>query len=215
MIKILASLFGVFIIVATSELLYKHKMLMVEDRRKFVHILSGVFIAFWPHWMSWSAIEIIGLLIVFGVGINRKYDIFKFSKNIHRETYGEYFFGLAVTACALLTHDKTFFALAMLIMALSDGFAALAGKHFGQKTSYKVLGYTKTIVGTLTFWFVTLCILGAGLLFAHDQISLMSYYWLVLFMPPLLALVENIFVWGLDDLAAPIIVVIALRLAQV
>jgi phytol kinase len=214
MVKILASLFGVFIILVISELLYKRKMLMVEDRRKFVHILSGCFIAFWPWWMSWLAIELIGLAVVLGVAINRKYDIFKFSKNIRRETYGEYFFGLAMTICALIAHNRMFFAIAILVMALADGFAALAGKHFGQKSRYKVFGYTKTITGTLTFWFTSVCVLAVGVLFAHDYIPLLGYYWLVLVLPPVLALVENVFVWGLDDLATPIIVVIALRMAQ-
>jgi len=214
MIKIIASLLGVLLILLISEWLYTRHMLMVEDRRKFVHILSGAFIAFWPYWMSWNAIQIIGLLIVLGVALNRKYDVFKFSKNIHRETYGEYFFGLAMTACAMLTHNKIFFTLAILILALSDGFAALVGKHYGQKSKYKVFGNTKTVAGTLTFWFVTVCILGTGVLFAHDYIPLINYYWLVLFLPPLLCLVENVFVWGLDDLAVPVITVLVLRLAQ-
>jgi dolichol kinase len=196
-----------------SEWLYKHKMLLVEDRRKFVHILAGAFIAFWPLWMSWFAVEVIGLLIVLGVALNRKYDLFKFSKNIHRETYGEYFFGLAITACALLTHNNVFFAIAILILALSDGFAALAGKHFGKNSRYQVFGNTKTVIGTATFWFVTLCILGVGVLFAHDYIPLLNYYILLVFLPPILCLVENVFVWGLDDLAVPVIAVIFLRLA--
>lgn len=214
MIKIIASLLGIFLIMLISEWLYNRKMLMVEDRRKFVHILSGVFIAFWPHWMSWFAIEIVGMLIVLGVVINRKYDFFKFSKHIQRETYGEYFFGLAVTACALLTHNMVFFAIAMLILALSDGFAALVGKHYDKNTKYTVFGNTKTVAGTLTFWFVTICIIGTGALFAHDFIPLTNYYWLVVVLPPLLCLVENVFVWGLDDLAVPILTVVVLRLAQ-
>lgn len=214
MVKIIASLAGILAIVLVTEMLYKKKLLQVEDRRKFVHILSGAFIAFWPNWMSWYAIEIIGLLIVLGVAVNRKYDIFKFSKHIHRETYGEYFFGLAVTLCALLTHDKVFFAIAMLILALSDGFAALMGKHYGKTSQYKVFGNTKTLAGTLAFWFVTLCILATGLLFAHDSVSLENYYWLVLFMPPILSLVESVFVWGLDDLAVPVLTVLLLNLAQ-
>jgi dolichol kinase len=214
MVNVILCLLGLALFILISEQLYKRKLLKPEDRRKFVHICSGCFIAFWPWLISWRAIQILGLLIVVGSAINNHFNVFRFSKGIHRRTYGEYYFGLAVTACALLTDVKVFFMIAMLEMAVADGLAAVVGKRMGGKTTYKVFGNNKSLVGTLTFWFASLCVIGTGLIFAHDYITYRNYYWLILLLPPALTLIENLFVWGLDDLAVPIVVILALNLAS-
>jgi dolichol kinase len=63
----------------------------------------------------------------------------------------------------------------MLHVALADGFAAIIGTKYGRAWAYKVFGQTKTIIGSMTFWVVSLCILGIGLLFAHDLIPFSHY----------------------------------------
>ncbi|MDB5161198.1 MAG: dolichol kinase [Candidatus Saccharibacteria bacterium] len=214
MFNIATCFVGSLSLLVISEYLYKYKLLIAEDRRKFVHITVGTFIAFWPWLIGWRTIQAIGLLMALGVAVNRRYDIFRYSKGIHRKTYGEYYFALAVTFCALLTTNKLFFALAVLHMALADGLAAITGKHFGKKLRYKVFTQDKTLVGTMTFWFVSLCILGIGIPFAHNYIDYNHYYWLIGLLPPALALTENFAVFGLDDIAIPVVVVLVLNLAR-
>ncbi|HET9850176.1 MAG TPA: hypothetical protein VFP35_00915 [Candidatus Saccharimonadales bacterium] len=133
---------------------------------------------------------------------------------MNRRTYGDYFFALSVTVCAMITTNKVFFMAAILMMALADGLAALAGKKFGKRLKYTVFGQTKTGVGTMTFWFTAVCILDIASLLAHNSLVYNHYYWLILLLPPGLTIVENLGVYGLDNLLVPVLTVVVLRLAQ-
>ncbi len=213
MLAIIACLGGIFVILATSEILYKQKILEGEYLRKFVHISSGTFIAFWPWLVSWRTIEIISLVMLGVVIFNHRSKTIHMNGNIKRLTYGGMLFPLGVLASALLTHNKFFFALAVLHLALADGLAAVVGTAYGKKFSYKIFRQVKTLVGTMTFWFISLCILSVGLLFAHDFIPFDHYLPLLIFLPPILAFFENLAVLGLDNVVVPVAVVLALQLA--
>jgi dolichol kinase len=215
MLDIAACLIGAFSFMVISETLYNAKLLNAEGRRKFLHICTGSFVAIWPWLISWRAIQIIGLLMLIGTVINREHTFFRFTKDINRTTFGDYSFALAVLCSSVLTHNKVFFALAIFHLALADGLAAIIGKQFGKKYKYKVFGQTKSLIGTMTFWFVSLCILGIGIPFAHDIISYSNYIWLIALLPPLLAMMENLFVYGLDNVIIPVAVILALRLATI
>jgi uncharacterized membrane protein len=65
----------------------------------------------------------------------------------------------------------------------------------------------------MTFWLASLCILGVGLLFAHDIIAFNHYALLLILLPPTLAFLENLAVLGLDNVVVPVAVVLALQLA--
>jgi dolichol kinase len=127
--------------------------------------------------------------------LNRQLKIMHYLGNIRQKTYGEVFLALAITTTALITDNKIFFAIAMLQVALADGFAAIIGTKFGKMWQYKVFYQTKSILGSMTFWIVSLCVLGAGLLAAHDVIPISHF--------------------GTDNLAIPVTVIIALNMAQV
>ena len=113
-----------------------------------------------------------------------------------------------------MTDEKAFFALGMLSMALADGLANIIGQRYGKNWQYKFLGHTKTVVGSMTVWLVSMSILGVGLLLARDIVDYSAYTTLLIAVPPLLVLVENIALWGLDNLLVPVIIVAALNLTQ-
>ena len=214
MLALIACLGGIFAILVISEILYKQKILEGEYLRKFVHISSGIFIAFWPWLVSWRTIELISLSMLAVVIINHRSKTIHLGGNIKRLTYGGMLFPLGVLASALLTHNKFFFALAVLHLALADGLAAVIGITYGKRFSYKIFHQLKTLAGTMTFWFASLSILGVGLLFAHDYISFNHYALLLILLPPILASLENLAVLGLDNLIVPVAVVLALQLAS-
>jgi dolichol kinase len=214
MLVIIACLFGVFALLVFGNILSEKKIIAGEYQRKFVHMTVGTFVASWPWLMGWTAIALIGLLMLLVVHLNRSRKFFKFTKNIKRTSYGDYLFALAITACALLTTNKIFFAIAILHLALADGLAAIIGKEFGASWKYKVLRQTKTILGSMTFWFVSLYILGTGMLFAHDSIGFSGYAVMLLVLPPILTLLESYAVKGLDNIVIPVVVIIALRLTE-
>lgn len=214
MLKILTCLVGVFILLVISESLTikdRHKGELV---RKFTHITVGTFIAFWPWLMSMRAIQIIGLAMVAVVYFNRSVDIFRFNRNLQRETWGDYFFALAISLTAQLTDSKILFAIAVLNLALADGLAAVIGRKYGAKWRYRIFTQRKSLIGSMTFWFISLCVFGVGALFAQSQINITGYLLLIVLAPPVLTLLENASVFGLDNITVPLAALGALYLAS-
>lgn len=214
MLAVIACLGGVLVILIVSEILWKKNILKGEYNRKFVHIAVGIFVASWPWIISWRSIQFIALAML-AVNFFDRRPIFHSNSPVHRKTYGNLFYALAIFLCSLLTDQKIFFALAILHMSLADGLAAIVGESLHKKWGYKVFHYTKTVVGTMTFWLTSLYILGGGLILAHDLIGYKQYAILLLLLPPLLVFLENIGgFWGTDNLLVPLAVLFTLELAQ-
>jgi dolichol kinase len=213
MFAVIACLVGVFIILATAEILWRRKILEGEEQRKFVHISTGIFVAFWPWLISWRSIQLIGLAMLVGVLVNRWQKRLHFNGDIRMEGYGDVCFALAIIIVASLTTTPIFFALATLHLALADGLAAVIGKNFGKNLRYRVFHQPKTVIGSMTFWFLSACILGAGLLFADSLVPFQAYALLVIGLPPVLTILENVIGLGLDNVVVPVSVIIALQLA--
>jgi dolichol kinase len=214
MLAITACLIGIFGLLVVAELLGKYRVLKGEYHRKFLHIAAGSFIAFWPWLISWRAIEIIGLGMLAVMVANRYLAFLNYRGRIGRASYGDIFLALSVFLAASLTHNKIFFALAILEVALADGLAAVAGISYGKYWSYKVFKHKKTVIGSMVFWIVTVCIFGAGLLPAHDLISFQNYFLMLLLIPPAFTIAENLSVFGLDNLVIPILTIAILRAIQ-
>lgn len=214
MFAILACLSGIFALLILSELLGQKKILRGDPQRQFVHITVGSFIAFWPWLVSFDTIAWLGAVMLAVVLLNRRKKLADFYSEVERKSYGDIFFALAIIFTALLTDEKIFFALAMLTMAVGDGLANVVGQRYGKKWKYQFLGHTKTVIGSMTIWLVSMSILGVGLLFAQDLVDYSAYAALLLAVPPILVLVENTAIWGLDNLVVPIVVLLALNLAK-
>jgi len=215
MLKLIICLGGVLLILLIAELLSERKLLKGEYLRKFVHIAAGTFMAFWPWLLSFRTIQILSLLMILVMVANRYIGFFNYHGRIRRITYGDYFLAAAVFISALISHNKIFFALAILEVALADGLAAIVGSGYGKKWEYKVFKSKKTVIGSMVFWIVSASILTAGLLAAHDVFSFRDYYYLLLLLPPGLTILENLAPYGLDNLLVPIVLIAILRLVQV
>jgi phytol kinase len=213
MLAVFLSLLAVLVVLVVDEFLWRKKIIHGELKRKLVHIAVTTFVAFWPWFMSWKAIQLIGIAMVLVLLLNRQVKVLHYLGGIRQQTYGDVFLALSITTAALITNERIFFAVAMLHVALADGFAAIIGTKFGRGWQYKVFGQTKTVLGSMTFWITSICILGAGLLAAHSLIPYSNYAALLIILPPVLTLTENVAVLGTDNLAIPIVVIAALNLA--
>lgn len=215
MFAVIACLAGIGLLLILAELLWRQKVLKGEGQRKFLHITGGTYIAFWPWMVSMRTIQLLGAAMLIGVMINRgSRTKLHFLRGPKRESYGDVFFALVIMLCALLADVKLFFAVAILHLALADGLAAVVGKNFGKAWRYKVFRQTKTVVGSMTFWFVSLCILGTGMLLDTSLISFSNYAILLIFLPPMLTIIENVVGFGLDNIVVPLAVLVALQVAQ-
>jgi dolichol kinase len=215
MISVILSLIAVAAVLLIDEFLWRKKIIHGELKRKLVHITVTAFVAFWPWIMSWRAIQLLGIAMVIVLLLNRQVKVLHYLGGIRQKTYGDVFLALSITTTALITDEKIFFAIAMLHVALADGFAAIIGTKFGKNYKYRIFGHAKTVIGSMTFWIVSLFILGGGLLVAHSLIPYSGYIVLLLALPPLLTLIENLAVFGTDNLAIPVAVVVALQFASV
>ncbi len=214
MLTVIACIAGLAVLLLIADSLAKHKVLRGEYHRKFFHITAGSFIAFWPWLISWRAIQVLSILMLLVMIVGRFRNLLKYNGFVHRVTYGDIFLALAIFISAIITHNKIFFAVAILEVALADGLAAVAGISIGKRWEYRVFGYKKTIIGSMIFWIASVEILTAGLLAAHNVFQFQSYYYLLLLLPPLLTAVESISLFGLDNLAIPILTIVILRLFQ-
>jgi phytol kinase len=199
---------AVFVLLCTSEIWWRHSRVHGELSRKFVHITVGSFVAVWPFFLTWDQIETLSLAFLVGIILSKSLHIFQAIHSVQRPTWGEIFFAIAVGAVALTTHNKWIYLAALLQMSLADGLAAVVGIRYGQRRRYLVFGHTKSLAGTVTFLVVSLAILMIFNQLSGSYVSLP----LMLGVAAIASLIENLGVFGLDNLLVPLVVAVALRL---
>ena len=191
----------VFALLLINEAWARRSRVHSELSRKFIHLTVGSFVAFWPWWLSWHAIEILSLAFLLAVVVSKYANVFQAIHSVQRPTLGEVFFAVAVGAVALVTHDHWIYAAALLQMSLADGLAAVMGYNFGHGTDYRIFGQPKSVVGSLTFFVVSCAIL---VIYSHDGHALGLGSLLQVAVGA--TLIENIGIFGTDNLLIPLLV---------
>ena len=205
LLYVVLALAGVWVLLWIGEQLRKRRY-HPEITRKFVHISVATFAATWPFYLSWTHIELMSILLFFGVVASHRYGYFKNVYEVNRSTWGESFFAMSIGFTALLSQDAWVFTAAMLSLGLADGLAAVVGTLFGGGHQYKVFGTKKTRAGTITFWVTAVIIILVCGVLNGPKNGWTTLIWL----PALATVAENIGVQGLDNLLIPILVAISL-----
>ena len=195
----------IFVSLLTSELLWRKKLVSAETSRKLVHIVSGVAVAFLPYYVDYDYITALSLVFIIVLFLSSRFKLFKSIKQVKRRSIGEYTFALVILVCSLTSPPSYVFTIAILNLALADGFAALIGEKYGKKTRYKVFNNQKSLVGSTTFLIVSLLILTSA-----SVLGVITFSYLLVLMVILLLIAENIFSHGVDNLIIPVIVVVFL-----
>jgi dolichol kinase len=196
------SVLAVFIILLASEFGWRKHWLNNEVGRKFVHILVGSFVAFWPFFLSWHQIRWLSIAFLGVVIISDRLRVFHAIHSVQRPTFGEICFAAVVGLLTFITHSKGIYAAALLQMSLADGFAAIVGVRYGRSTTYRVLGYPKSIVGTGTFFVVSCLILIGYSMFSMTGLAAGG----IVVGAAGAALLENVGILGLDNLLVPLFI---------
>lgn len=204
--KLFLAILFVLVLLLINEAWWQQRKVHGEFSRKFVHITVGSFVAFWPFFLSWHQIGALSVAFLIGVGISKYLRIFQAIHSVQRPTWGEVFFALAVGIIALVTQDKWTYAAALLQMGLADGLAAVVGTRYGQNNKYLVLGHAKSVIGTGTFFIISLGILLSFGHYGHLPLNLA----LAATISTVATLLENIAVHGLDNLLVPLLVALLL-----
>jgi dolichol kinase len=204
---ILLTVLAVLALILIGEFWWRRQRIHGEFTRKFVHITVGSFVAFWPFFLSWDEIRLLSAAFLVVVGISKHLRVFRAIHSVQRPTWGELCFALAVGIITFITQDKWIYMAALLQMSLADGFAAVIGTRYGQRFRYVVFGHAKSVLGTLTFFIVSVLIL-----FGYSQGS--GQYLAAMFIFDLAvatSAIENLGVAGLDNLLVPVAVAASLH----
>lgn len=210
MMIVLFSVAVIFVFLCVAELLWRIKVIRGEAGRKCVHIAVGTFVAFWPFWMSFGAIQLLSGAFLAGVIVSRQWHVFDVIHRTRSKNWGEIWFAVSIGALATFCSSKYIFAAAVMHMSLADGLAGLIGWRYGKPTRYKICGQVKSWAGTLTFAFVSAAIIIWFLIVSPYNFQ--GSAWPVFVGLPLLAaFVENISIRGTDNIAVPLLVFIILN----
>lgn len=200
---------GIFLILLFAEYLSRYKGVHSELTRKFVHIAVGMFVAFWPFFLSWRQIQMLSLAFLAVVVISIKLDIFRSIHAVKRNAWGELLFAMVIGILAFISTDEWVFTAAMLFLSLADGMAAIIGLAWGDSNTYKVFGRTKSIAGSLAFFFTAIVIVMVYTIFSGNAYGAVTLLWL----PVAATIVENVAVNGTDNLAVPLLAALVLTSA--
>jgi len=210
MLSVLATVLPVFLLLILTEYLWRTNNLRGESARKFIHIVVGSYVAFWPFLVSFEVIQIVSAAFLLVVAFSLRFDIFKSIHGVARKSWGEVLFAIGIGLIAVLTDQPWVFTACILHMSVADGFAALAGKKWGKGNRYYIESYEKSVVGTTVFW---LCSLGITALAIANLPYLQADSFKYLFLLPLAtSFGENIGINGTDNVIVPLFVYIALSI---
>lgn len=205
-----ASLVVLLFLLIAEEMREKRKI-AGESARKFVHITVGVFVASWPFYLSYFTIQVLCVAFLAAVMISRHFNVFPAIHNIYRKSWGEVLFPVGIALTAFLAYSPWIFAAAILHLGLADGLAAVVGEGYKKARAYTVFGQKKSVAGTLVFW-VTSMAITAWLTWASPLELGHLALPLIIGLPFVASLVENISPNGTDNVFVPVVVCAILNL---
>jgi dolichol kinase len=209
MLGIIFSITGIAVLLLITEFLYKKKKLHVETARKIIHISSGVFISFWPLWMSWNAIIAVCALMFLVILLSHRIKLFNSIHGVPRPTRGELLYPVGIGLAAFIAPSTAFFWIAVLNLALADGLAAVVGSRLGMFNGYTILGHKKSVIGTMTCFVVSSAVFTVGIQ-AGSFVEYFPFFQAVILFPLIITGLENISWYGSDNLTVPLGVILLL-----
>lgn len=213
MINAFLAALGIAVILVVSEVAWKRAHIYDELARKFVHISSGVFIAFLPFWVDYAWIMVLAVGFVIANVINRYTNYFHAIHAVKRKSWGDVLFGVGVFIVAWFEPSPWLFAASILQVSLADGLAAVAGVTYGRTHGrYYLFTQPKSIIGS-TLFFVISMLITAGLFLVDgyfaDPLTLLP---VIVMLPLLLVCIENLAVYGTDNILLPVVTLAVLSL---
>jgi dolichol kinase len=211
---VLLAVLPIGFILLFSEYLWRKNIIKGERARKFIHILAGVWIAFWPFYIPFDGIFILGCMALVFLLYSRYSHVFGAIYAVKRRTYGEIFYAIAILFTSYYAQEPWIFTVSILLLALADGGAAVAGRLWGLNSEYLVFGrksLRKSIAGTTTFVVlayvsITIGWIMGGSFVLYDNLAIAFFV-----LPFFATILENIAPYGLDNLLTPLFATVLLN----
>ena len=214
MLKLLIATVPIALVLLLSEYLWRKKVVKGERARKFIHILAGVWMAFWPLYLPFDGIFMLGFLALTVLVYSRFTKLFHAIYAVNRRTYGEIFFALAIIVCAYLGREPWIFTVSILFLALADGGAAAIGRYWGSSNQYYVFGskhLRKSIIGTVSFLIFAYISVLIGWIDGGEEVMRENMTATLLVLPVGAMILENITPYGSDNLITPVFATLLLN----
>jgi phytol kinase len=203
---LILTIIGVLLVLLIAEHLARHTNLHAELTRKFVHMLVGTFVAFWPFFLSWREIKLLSLAFLIVVIISVKFTIFKSIHTVPRRAFGEISFALVIGILAFISSSAEIFMAAMLCLSIGDALAAIIGLLYGERNQYKVFGKTKSVAGTAAFFTTSVLVMTLYVTLTSNSAGIMNLF----AIPVLATITENVAVNGSDNMIMPVLIALLL-----
>lgn len=209
MLNILIVCLLIFLMLLFSEFLWRKKVVSVEVSRKMVHMGTGVLVAFLPFFITWGEIQALSIAFLAVILLSAQFKILKSIHSVKRVTKGEILYAVGIGICAFLEPTPWIFTVAILHLALADALAAVIGTRWGRRTHYTLLSHGKSLLGSMVFFYVSMTIF-LGVILVQPESHLPGVYLLLIVLPTLLTMLENISWYGLDNVTVPVMTIVLL-----
>lgn len=208
---------GSFLLLFTvSETLYYYANVEAEKTRKLVHLGTGLLTLLFPLLLSshWYVLLLCSSFLWILL-LSLRFNLLKSVNNIDRVSRGSLLYPFVVyfLFVAYSFYDQIlFFYLPVLILAISDPAASMAGTKW-PKGKYHVKHETKTLVGSSVFLFTAFVIAGL-LMYGLTGLSTLEILLLSLLIAILTSLIEALSYKGYDNLFIPMLALAVLMVFQ-
>lgn len=184
------------ILLATVEVVRRKSFISNDLSRRLVHMGAGAINVVAPFFVSHIAIIIVNIIFAVLLLAGRNTGYFSSIQTTNRKTYGDIYFplGIIVAAAILLPDNVTAFQYGVAIMGFSDALAGLVGERWGRNPMY-IFNNRKTLTGAFVFYLSSLVI---TFIFVPQVLPV------IFILPLILAGVEFVLVYGLDNLVLPV-----------
>jgi dolichol kinase len=205
--KLFIALTPVGVVLLLSEVLWRKKIIKGERARKFIHVLAGVWIAFWPIYIPFDGIFVLGSVMLAMSLYSRATKLFHAIYAVKRKTYGDILYSVAILCCAYVGREPWIFTISILLLAVADGGAAIAGRLWGMRNQYRVMGFfclQKSVLGTLTFFVLSLVCVAVGWTSGGGDVIGDNLLVAFIILPISSTVLENIVPYGFDNFVTPL-----------
>jgi len=203
------------VLFALGELLYRVFKVKAEITRKLIHVGTGLLALLFPvlldsHWLVLILCSAFALILISSLRFGWLPSI----NAIDRKSVGSLAYPVAVYGCYLAFqfngYDYTYYYLPILVLAICDPLAALAGKRW-PIGRYTLLGARKTLFGSAMFFVGTLVLVS---LYLSYMTSAYVLWQAVMSIALLATLAEAASKDGYDNISIPLSVVVGLLFSK-
>lgn len=212
--KLIIAIGPVGIILYSSEILWRKKIIKGERARKYIHILTGVWMAFWPFYIPFDGIFVLSAMALVLALYSRYTRLFHAIYAVKRKTYGDILYAVALLICAYLGREPWIFTVSILLLAVADGGAAVVGRLWGKSSEYhtfKLPYLRKSILGTIAFAALAVACVGVGWFVGGDDSLRQNLIAGFLILPIIATILENIVPFGFDNVVTPVVATLILN----